>query len=278
MIFLTARVHPGETPSSYVLNGIIELLLNPAREQGKRLLEHFVFKIIPCLNPDGWSRGYFRADTFGQNLNRYYTEPTIEKQPTIYTTKKAIVQQSEYGVLQYYIDLHAHASKNGWFLFGNALKGEQLLDNFMLAKVMSMNSLNFDLTEWWFSEKNMKVKDRGDGLSREGSGRVAIYIATNCTHWYTLEWNYASGKRLSHLPPKYNKEKQAVEPEWYLTDPKCKFYGGKPPVYNIDVFEDIGRTAVISILDLEDDNPISRVPKSIYKDILNMRLDLALQK
>ena len=87
VIFLTARVHPGETPASFVLNGILELLINQSREQGKRLLENFVFKIIPCLNPDGCSRGYFRIDTFGQNLNRYYTEPTIEKQPTIYVTK-----------------------------------------------------------------------------------------------------------------------------------------------------------------------------------------------
>ena len=191
---------------------------------------------------------------------------------------KAIVQQSEYGVLQYYIDLHAHASKNGWFLFGNALKGEQLLDNFMLAKMMSMNSLNFDLTEWCFSEKNMKIKDRGDGLSREGWGRVSIYNATNCIHWYTLECNYASGKRLSHLPPKFNKLKQKIEPESYLTDPKSRLYWGKPPVYNIEIFEDIGRAAVISILDLHDDNPISRVPKSVYKNLLGIRLDLALQK
>ena len=153
VIFLTARVHPGETPASFVLNGILDLLLNNNRPFGKKLLDTFVFKIIPCLNPDGCSRGYFRLDTKCQNLNRYYANPTLEKQPTIYVTKKAITQQSNYGVLQYYVDLHAHASKIGCFLFGNAHKGDKYLDNLMLAKMMSMNSLNFDLTECCFSEK-----------------------------------------------------------------------------------------------------------------------------
>ena len=52
----------------------------------------------------------------------------------------------------------------------------------MLAKMISMNSLNFDYNECLFSAKNMKVKDRGDGLSREGSGRVGIYNATGISH------------------------------------------------------------------------------------------------
>jgi len=194
VIFLTARVHPGETPASFVLNGILGLLLNRNKPYGQKLLDIFVFKIIPCLNPDGCSRGYFRLDTKCQNLNRYYIDPTLEKQPTIYVTKKAIQQQSNYGILKYYVDLHAHATKMGWFLFGNSHIGEKLLDNLMLAKMISMNSLNFDLTEWWFSEKNMKVKDKGNGLSREGCGRVSIFKSTGCTHCYTLECNYASGK------------------------------------------------------------------------------------
>lgn len=58
-IFISSRVHPGETPSSYVLDGIMKFLTS-GTEQAQILLEKFVFKIVPCLNPDGVYRGYFR--------------------------------------------------------------------------------------------------------------------------------------------------------------------------------------------------------------------------
>ncbi len=90
-VFLTARVHPGESPASFVLNGIINFLLNEKLEQSRILRERFVFKIIPILNPDGVYRGYYRHDTKNQNLNRYYLEPTSEDQPTIWATKKTIL-------------------------------------------------------------------------------------------------------------------------------------------------------------------------------------------
>ena len=51
-IFITCRVHPGETPSSYVLDGLVKFLLVQS-EKSKILLDKFVFKIVPQLNPDG---------------------------------------------------------------------------------------------------------------------------------------------------------------------------------------------------------------------------------
>ena len=74
-IFLSSRVHPGETPASYVLLGLLNFLCNEKSEQAKILLDKFVFKIVPMLNPDGVYRGYYRFDTNSQNLNRYYIDP-----------------------------------------------------------------------------------------------------------------------------------------------------------------------------------------------------------
>ena len=73
-IFISSRVHPGETPASIALNGIVKFLLSDS-EQAQVLLDKFTFKIVPILNPDGVYRGYFRLDTLGQNLNRFYTNP-----------------------------------------------------------------------------------------------------------------------------------------------------------------------------------------------------------
>ena len=65
-----------------------------------------------------------------------------------------------------------------------------------------MNSINFDYSECCFSDKLMNVKDKKDGLSREGCGRVALYKATGNPLCYTLECNYASGKLKNTIAPK----------------------------------------------------------------------------
>lgn len=87
MIFLSARVHPGETPSSFVLNGFLQLLLNKEDQIAITLRRLYVFKLIPMLNPDGVAQGYYRMDTKGVNLNRFYLNPSKEEHPTIYAAK-----------------------------------------------------------------------------------------------------------------------------------------------------------------------------------------------
>ena len=123
VIIFSSRVHPGETPGSHVLNGCLDVLTDLRSDQGKLLRRNFVFKIIPTLNPDGVSRGYYRLDSLGQNLNRFYVDPLQKEQPTIWAAKKAIsVYAQKFHNMEMYIDFHAHASKKGVFMFGNALQ------------------------------------------------------------------------------------------------------------------------------------------------------------
>ena len=71
VVFFSARVHPGETPAQWVLEGIVRFLLRDGNcdPRAAALRNNFVFKIIPILNPDGVARGHYRADTLGMNLN-----------------------------------------------------------------------------------------------------------------------------------------------------------------------------------------------------------------
>ena len=75
------------------------------------------------LNPDGVARGYWRFDTLGQNLNRFYSDPTPEVHPTIWAAKNAVVEESRNGRLKMYVDFHAHCTKRGCFIFGNTING-----------------------------------------------------------------------------------------------------------------------------------------------------------
>ncbi|GMF09294.1 unnamed protein product [Phytophthora lilii] len=51
-IVITARVHPGESNSSFVMHGILDFLTGNSLE-ARFLRHHFIFKVVPMLNPDG---------------------------------------------------------------------------------------------------------------------------------------------------------------------------------------------------------------------------------
>ena len=72
IIFITCRVHPGENSSSLTLQGFLNFVLDQQDTRACLLRKHFVFKIIPMINPDGVHMGLYRFDSLGQNLNRYY--------------------------------------------------------------------------------------------------------------------------------------------------------------------------------------------------------------
>ena len=52
IIFISARVHPGETPGTHMMNGIIKYLTNEKNEYSELLRKNFVFKITPIINVD----------------------------------------------------------------------------------------------------------------------------------------------------------------------------------------------------------------------------------
>ena len=85
-----------------------------------------------------------------------------------------------------YVDLHAHATKRGCFIYGNHFTSqEDHVECMLLPKLVSLNSAHFDFDHCVFSERNMYTVDRKDGVStKEGSGRVALYKATSLIHRY----------------------------------------------------------------------------------------------
>lgn len=83
-----------------------------------------------------------------------------------------------------YVDLHAHATKRGVFMYGNYFSDVAMAaENMLFPKLLSLNSPHLDFDHCVFSEKNMYTTDRRDGMSKEGSGRVAVHKATGIIPW-----------------------------------------------------------------------------------------------
>lgn len=66
-----------------------------------------------------------------------------------------------------------------------------------------------------------------------------------------------------------------IEPDTPVQDPSSKIYNGcSSPPFTIEIFEDCGRGFGSALLDLVDDNPVSRIPLSCYKSVANVRSDI----
>ncbi|XP_039435355.1 uncharacterized protein LOC120417395 [Culex pipiens pallens] len=165
-----------------------------------------------------------------------------------------------------YIDLHGHASKKGVFMYGNHLPSTiEAIECMLLPRLMSVNSLHFHYDACNFSERNMYYKGKRDGLSKEGSGRVAIYKCSGLIKSYTLECNYNTGKSVNQLPPR-GKEGSTN-----------KVQSPVPPKYTPAVFEEVGRALGPSILDLTNSNPASRLPNSEFRTLQGLRNTLRIE-
>ena len=104
--------------------------------------------------------------------------------PHLADPKLLQIPPSESGIA-FYVDLHGHASKRGCFIYGNYFENENTqVENMLFPKLISMNTAHFDFTGCNFTERNMYMKDKRDGLSKEGSGRVAIFKAIGIIHRY----------------------------------------------------------------------------------------------
>jgi murein tripeptide amidase MpaA len=74
-IILTGRVHPGESNSSYVIEGMLQFLVGSS-DVAQTLRDRYVFKVVPMLNPDGVIIGNYRCSLSCHDLNRQYPNPS----------------------------------------------------------------------------------------------------------------------------------------------------------------------------------------------------------
>ncbi|XP_059051232.1 cytosolic carboxypeptidase 1-like [Achroia grisella] len=196
IIFLTARVHPGESNASWVMDGTLDCLLG-ASTAAAALRAKYVFKIVPMLNVEGVINGCHRCGLTNEDLNRRWCKPNPVLHPSIYHTKGLI----EYLVRVWkkpplvYCDYHGHSRKKNVFFYGCAgaeswcsndrLVQDEPVNYLMLPALMHRISPAFALGSCSFRVER----------ERESTARVTVWRHLGVTRSYTMEASFCGFDR-----------------------------------------------------------------------------------
>lgn len=120
---MTGRVHPGESNSSFMMEGFLKFITSN-HHVAQELRKRICFHIVPCTNPDGVIAGNYRVSMSGNDLNRRYSSPHQKLHPIVCAVKKLVrdlkpdlVTENENQILAY-IDMHGHSRKKSVFMYG----------------------------------------------------------------------------------------------------------------------------------------------------------------
>eukprot|EP01065_Artemidia_motanka_P025184 TRINITY_DN300_c2_g2_i2.p1 TRINITY_DN300_c2_g2~~TRINITY_DN300_c2_g2_i2.p1 ORF type:complete len:439 (+),score=107.14 TRINITY_DN300_c2_g2_i2:124-1440(+) len=179
-IFITARVHSGETPASYVCHGLMSFLVSDC-PQARALRSFCVFKIVPMLNPDGVFLGNYRCSSMGYDLNRHWLNPNEWAHAPIKGAREAILHlnSSADTQLDFFIDVHAHSTCTNAFMFVNSNDDERKDQAAMLyPRLLAGADRSFSAQASRFCREPSKL-----GTGRRALGEF-LRVAPHC---YTLE-------------------------------------------------------------------------------------------
>ncbi|KAM9808087.1 LOW QUALITY PROTEIN: cytosolic carboxypeptidase 4 [Neosynchiropus ocellatus] len=202
-VFLTGRVHPGESNASWVMKGTLEFLCG-SDPVAQSLREAFIFKIVPMLNPDGVINGTNRCDINSEDLNRQWSRPDPVLCPTIYHTKGLLYYLNSIGrtplsepcdpARQVFCDYHGHSRKKNVFLYGCSLKetlwqSGSTVDTIGLKEDPGYRTIAKTLDRiapaFSFNSCNYLVEK-----SRSATARVVVWREIGVLRSYTMESTY----------------------------------------------------------------------------------------
>lgn len=175
----------GESPSSYVCQGVIDFLVS-SHPVARVLRDYLVFKVVPMLNPDGVVLGNYRCSLMGFDLNRHWQEPSPWAHPTLVACKNLLMQLDEDANvhLDFYIDIHAHSTMMNGFMYGNIYDEEERFERqAVYPRLLCANAEDFSLSNTSFNKDAVKA----------GTGRRFLGSCLDPkTHCYTLEVSFFS--------------------------------------------------------------------------------------
>lgn len=275
LVFLSARVHPGETPGTFAFLGLLRFLLSDD-PRARWLRDNFVFKLVPMLNPDGVARGHHRTNSQGLDLNRCYSHPVHSEHEGVWLVKQFLLHWASRNRLLFCVDFHGHPTRRGCFLLGNRSTGARQAWSLTYARLCQLNSPHFDIDACDFAAPVPAAADCSNiagaiaaeggaaatmtldpAASKHGTARAAIYRDCQLNHAYTFECNYHSGRSSKplHVAPGL--------PDWAACPGSATKTQAAVP-FDPSCWAQAGEAIGVSLLDLYGHNCCSRLLGSRY--------------
>ena len=180
-VILTARVHPGESNSSFMMKGALEFLLSPSKE-AKVLRREYVFKLIPMLNPDGVIYGNYRCSLLGADLNRRWLAPNRILHPTIYHSKRLIQMVAEEREVVLFCDMHGHSMRKNVFVYGCSERQDRKRAALVKLVPLLLHQRNRIFS---FQDSRFRMEK-----AKEATARLVAFREMNILNSYTLEASF----------------------------------------------------------------------------------------
>ncbi|KEP61169.1 UNVERIFIED_CONTAM: flagellar/basal body protein [Hammondia hammondi] len=194
VLFLSARVHPGESSASWVLQGLLAFLLAPAEPRATLLREAFRIFVVPMLNVDGVVHGNSRCALCGQDLNRVWRDPHPRFHPSIFCAKALLHEAQRDSRALLFLDVHAHSTRLDVFMYCNA---EQQMDAASSRLTSGLLPSLLEARCPWFGRADSSFRVE---KSKEGTGRVVCGRDVGIVCSYTLEASFFGPTTLPTWP------------------------------------------------------------------------------
>lgn len=188
-ILFTGRVHPGETNASWMMQGTVDFLTSQD-PKAVMLRNHYVFKIVPMLNPDGVVVGNYRSNLSGHDLNRRYGNPDPNRHIEVFSLKEMVQSLVSTRPVELYVDYHGHSNKWGLFMYGC----EKKFWNTARDGETQQQSCQEKVIPWLLHEHadafNFQACSFHVRKSKENSGRVVMWRGMGICNAYTMEASF----------------------------------------------------------------------------------------
>lgn len=181
VVIIVARTHPGETNSSYAMEGLMRVLFGNT-PLGNRLRDSFSWLLIPMMNPDGVICGFYRPSLAGYDVNRIWQSPDPTTSPEVYNVLNLLESLRKTRPLLFFLDFHGHTAACNSFVYG--FMNEENPDLYSAERVFPLLMTKY--THLFSNEMCSYLKQK----QYEGTMRVVIRRRFLVLFAYTLEMSY----------------------------------------------------------------------------------------